>query len=1263
MDMVALNARSEDGGGGGGSAGDNDAAFYSQVMAQISDAGVRASAHAALLLQASVSSQAAVAAAAGVCNQLIVLLDNHIDVATKSLFAAANNAPMYTILFAIRLIVGDVNLERVVTSGSAQDVQAWRRTIANLLDRLGRVASITFDVVSNSSPEGYVPENGGVGENDGDDDGNDGDHGGGTDGAGGDDDGGTNGTDGAAHGSAEGSDGESAGGDHADANPVWVNADGPRGSPAQLILVCCWRSMKEMALVVDALFKSVPLPCGSGKRSGDGGAAGRPELIDAEAVAKLGSTMRQLATDARHRGAVENIAVGFSTIVSRLWRYAGDADLAKLPERWLAEIVGQIQAPAPLSITRRSAGFAQVVLVLLVSAPAASKTTPHPVVEATVTTLVNVARGTAGDGTPGARAHGLNVLRAILRDASIGSSVLHHIADIADLAIAGFEAEEFPIRNSSLMLFSAIVARLFGVKRVRDEHDVSNLLPTNTLFSRYPGLYTVFKQRLNAGLAAKVGGSATLALAPAVYPLLILLGRLTCSAMTGPISCSALEQLRSLVGAHAASPMLLIRRAAARAFAMLCPADKLLDEIKASLAIWSGTRRSANTIHGHQLQTLALLQKSAGCGAALSSAVAASIADHLAGAAPALLLKSGGCPELAVAAGNVFVHVLAASNPWVGPLFERRPDVAETLANLAWANLQRQSPYGHRAGHPSPGLLAFVPGHPGAALCLKQSAAIWAMIDLRATGRETEMLASTTRWDALLCHWDADARLGALRALGDAAAERNPKAGQVIAGVAGCSTVPYDLYPECAVAMARALRLWLEREPLPWTTEVPAGVIVVDDPAAVMKYAAMPTPTAAGGMGGEVTAAELIALRGAVMHACTSAPPALPPLPSAAAEAAPPPAPDQANATDVADLAVLISGCAVDRPAAERLASTKALELVGADIMLGNTADRESAWLVWRTLLPMMQDDDVAVQASAVRTVCAAERKHVRSSLTAHAHGGSSGGGGHSSVCPSRALELGLATLCACWQGDAAVLPELLALAVPTSKCAARIRGALLEAGGGGGGGSGTDGMEGSPKEAHDEANYSRLFELDAATHSSFAEPDLASAAAATALQNVVRGGGHGSINDGASGCLAAEWVRLQNAELPAALEQYAAAKRSLDALAGSGLVASARASLAHAALARASQAVVLLSTTWGCSSSTAGSVDGGGGGGGSNGDSVGGGGGGSGDSVGGGSSTGTALSDGTSSLPGVSVDDAVLAEATAFLASASLSHQFNFNA
>lgn len=422
MDMVALNsplsgvgtgAGSADIAAGKGSSSDSGkVAFYTQVMDQIACVDVRASAHAALLLQAAVSSPNAGVSASDVCNQLVALLDRQMDVATKSLLAAANAGPMYTVLFALRLVITQVNLDGIANAGSVEEKQAWKITIVNLIERLERVSSVVFDVVSNSSPEGYVPDD---------------------DGDGGDDDSAAAAAENdAAAGDLEGS----GGGGEVDGQPVWVDADGPRGSPAQLILVCCWRSMKEMALVVDALFKTMPLPHANGG-GGSSSTSDHINLIDAATVMHLGSTMRQLATDARHRGAVENIAVGFSTIVNRLWRHGGDASLAKLPESWLAEIMDQIQSPAPLSITRRSAGFAQVVLVLLVGAPAASKSTPHPVVEATVTALVEVAKGASGDGTPGARAHGLNVLRVILRDASIGSSVLHHIAEIAELAIDG----------------------------------------------------------------------------------------------------------------------------------------------------------------------------------------------------------------------------------------------------------------------------------------------------------------------------------------------------------------------------------------------------------------------------------------------------------------------------------------------------------------------------------------------------------------------------------------------------------------------------------------------------------------------------------------------------------------------------------------------------------------------------------------------------------------------------------------------------------
>jgi hypothetical protein len=196
-----------------------------------------------------------------------------------------------------------------------------------------------------------------------------------------------------------------------------------------------------------------------------------------------------------------------------------------VPTLWLNTILDQIRTAEPGSITRRSAGYPLVVLALLVGAPASSKSVPHPAVETTITMLVEIASGTdrtAAANSKTARSHGLNVLRVVLRDALIGPLLLPHIDKITKLAVDGFEAEEFIIRNSSLMLFSAVVGRLFGNKRVRDEHDAANQLPANTLFSRYPGLYAVFASTLERGHTTTVAASTALALAPAAYPVLMV---------------------------------------------------------------------------------------------------------------------------------------------------------------------------------------------------------------------------------------------------------------------------------------------------------------------------------------------------------------------------------------------------------------------------------------------------------------------------------------------------------------------------------------------------------------------------------------------------------------------------------------------------------------------------------------------------------------------------------------------------------------------
>lgn len=49
--------------------------------------------------------------------------------------------------------------------------------------------------------------------------------------------------------------------------------------------------------------------------------------------------------------------------------------------------------------------------------------------------------------------------------------------------------EPLQVRNSSTLLFSALVSRIFGAKRVQDEHSVENKTTSREFFTRFPSLH------------------------------------------------------------------------------------------------------------------------------------------------------------------------------------------------------------------------------------------------------------------------------------------------------------------------------------------------------------------------------------------------------------------------------------------------------------------------------------------------------------------------------------------------------------------------------------------------------------------------------------------------------------------------------------------------------------------------------------------------------------------------------------------------------
>ena len=93
-------------------------------------------------------------------------------------------------------------------------------------------------------------------------------------------------------------------------------------------------------------------------------------------------------------------------------------------------------------------------------------------------------------------------------------------------------------RNSSTLLFSALVTRVFGVKRDRDNEFSSRngTLTARAFFQKYPGLFEVIGGELRAAAdAIEASRGAMSPLEASLYPILILLAKLQPSPVSSGI--------------------------------------------------------------------------------------------------------------------------------------------------------------------------------------------------------------------------------------------------------------------------------------------------------------------------------------------------------------------------------------------------------------------------------------------------------------------------------------------------------------------------------------------------------------------------------------------------------------------------------------------------------------------------------------------------------------------------------------------------------
>ncbi|KAG1706995.1 Thyroid adenoma-associated [Nymphon striatum] len=443
---------------------------------------------------------------------LIHRLKDEVQIAKKDFINAAVIAPMYGVLSCIRSILSDTSQSQYM-----QNKEDWKALIKLLIESSIDVSSIVCPIVSNSSPEGYLPTDPNIGD-----------------------------------------DGDLL--EYAkrilkeavrDTNIDGVNVPTKLGKPtavtAQMILLCSWRAHKEVSLLFGYIARAMPVTSLNDNNS---------EILTHKQLVMMGDYFREQLIYTKHRGAFEQSYVGFL--------------LHDLPSLWLNNLIKDVLMNEVKNklfcATRRSAGLPFMVMALLVTEIEVGGN--HCFDKAMNQLLeISLKNSIEDENESELKVHSLNVLRALFRETKLGECVMPYVARGVEAALLGFQSKFWAVRNSATLLFSSLMSRMFGVNRCKEGIDRKNCLTARVFFSRFPSLFEIILNLLKS--FCKQSNNSQIGFNPVIYPILLLLGRLNPSVTDGSDSNLRLAEFVPFVQMCTFSPIMKTRVLAAHALVPL----------------------------------------------------------------------------------------------------------------------------------------------------------------------------------------------------------------------------------------------------------------------------------------------------------------------------------------------------------------------------------------------------------------------------------------------------------------------------------------------------------------------------------------------------------------------------------------------------------------------------------------------------------------------------------------------------------------------
>ena len=209
-----------------------------------------------------------------------------------------------------------------------------------------------------------------------------------------------------------------------------LNCDSPEGFllessdqevSAQILLLCAWRTSKEISLLVGEICHHAPVSL----------------------LSQMSQFFTQQLAEIKHRGAFEQAFIGFCSLCSTMWK---SHDHGHAPVQLLQDTFDELSNPdrdpdqsSKFCATRRSAGVPFLIQAIVSTEPLKSN------FKSLKFALNKLIFELCQDSQSEIRIHAYNILRVLYRESSFGEAVSPFVTEGVKVAILGFKANSWPV--------------------------------------------------------------------------------------------------------------------------------------------------------------------------------------------------------------------------------------------------------------------------------------------------------------------------------------------------------------------------------------------------------------------------------------------------------------------------------------------------------------------------------------------------------------------------------------------------------------------------------------------------------------------------------------------------------------------------------------------------------------------------------------------------------------------------------------------------